>query len=149
MVILYPKILGLSIVFPKIFGFYGVFFIMYESRDIAERIKLTAKAQQVKIKTMLEECQLSKNTLSSMLSGGSLPKSDTLAKIADYLDVSVDYLLGLTDIPDTKKAVGISADSPDDNTEKAIAYLNYLAQANPEALQKAAEYAKFLAQDNQ
>ncbi len=80
---------------------------------------------------------------------GAVPKADAVVKIADYFNVSVDYLLGLTDIPDTKKAVGISTDSPDDNTEKAIAYLNYLAQANPDVLQKAAEYAKFLVQDNQ
>ena len=35
-----------------------------------------------------------------MQSGGSIPKSDTLAKIADYLDVSVDYLLGRVDTPE-------------------------------------------------
>lgn len=32
-----------------------------------------------------------------MQSGGSIPKSENLAKIADYLDVTVDYLLGRTD----------------------------------------------------
>ena len=72
---------------------------MYESTLIAERIKITAKQKAIQIKTMLEECGLSKNTLSSMQSGGSTPKSENLAKIADYLDCSVDYLLGRTDNP--------------------------------------------------
>lgn len=76
---------------------------MYESSFIAERIKSYAKQNNRQIKTMLEECKLSKNTLSSMLSGGSTPKSENLAKIADYLDCSVDYLLGRTDNPEINK----------------------------------------------
>ena len=36
-----------------------------------------------------------------MQSGGSIPKSENLAKIADYLDVTVDYLLGRQDIEDS------------------------------------------------
>lgn len=34
----------------------------------------------------------------------SMPKADTLAKIADYLDCSVDYLLGRTDNPQFVKS---------------------------------------------
>ena len=63
---------------------------MYEAIHIAERIKSLAKQNKIQIKTLLEECNLSKNTLSSMLSGGSTPKSENLARIADYLDCSVD-----------------------------------------------------------
>lgn len=33
----------------------------------------------------------------------SMPKADTLAKIADYLNCSVDYLLGRTDNPEINK----------------------------------------------
>lgn len=76
---------------------------MYNSIFIAERIKNMSKLKNVLIKTMLEDCGLSKNTLSSMLSGGSTPKSENLAKIADYLDCSVDYLLGRTDIPEVNR----------------------------------------------
>lgn len=75
---------------------------MYNAQDIAERIKSTAKQQGVPIKDILSSCGLSKNTISSMLSGGSTPKSENLAKIADYLDVPVDYLLGRTDDPNQK-----------------------------------------------
>ena len=76
---------------------------MYESAHIAERIKIIAKQKKISILNMLRECGLSKNTLSSMLSGGSTPKSENLAKIADYLDCSVDYLLGRTDNPNVNK----------------------------------------------
>ncbi len=77
---------------------------MYEANNIAQRIKYLAKEEKVQLKIMLESCNLSKNTLSSMLSGGSTPKSENLAKIADYLDCSVDYLLGRTDNPDSHKS---------------------------------------------
>lgn len=65
---------------------------------------------------MLEACGLSKNALSSMLSGGSTPKSENLAKIADYLDCSVDYLLGRTDNVGTAPSPLISAynNAPDE-----------------------------------
>ena len=34
---------------------------------------------------------------------GTLPNGETLIKIADYLDCSVDYLLGRTDKPEVNK----------------------------------------------
>lgn len=34
---------------------------------------------------------------------GTTPNGETLIKIADYLDCSVDYLLGRTDNPDSHK----------------------------------------------
>lgn len=77
--------------------------MQYESVAIAERIKFLAKQQKIQIRAMLDECGLSKNTLSSMLSGGSTPKSENLARIADYLDCSVDYLLGRTDNPEVNR----------------------------------------------
>ena len=56
---------------------------MYESTEIAMRIKELAKQRNILIKEMLEECGLNKNSLSSMLSKGAIPKSENLAKIAD------------------------------------------------------------------
>ena len=53
---------------------------------------------------MLKDCELNKNIISTMLSRGSMPKADNLAKIADYLDCSVDYLLGRTDNPQSHKS---------------------------------------------
>ena len=77
--------------------------MIYESTRIAERIKAFSKAKEIPIKTLLENAGLSKNALSSMQSGGSTPKSENLAKIADQLDCSVDYLLGRTDKPEVNR----------------------------------------------
>lgn len=65
---------------------------MYNSVEIAKRIKETAKEKGITVTKVLEESKLGSNTMSNMKT--SMPKTDTLAKIADCLDVSVDYLLG-------------------------------------------------------
>lgn len=74
--------------------------LMYYSQNIAEKIKLTAKSNGITIKQLLEDVNLGFNTMSNMKT--SMPKADNLAKIADYLNCSVDYLLGRTDNPDTQ-----------------------------------------------
>lgn len=71
---------------------------MYESAIVAENIKKVAKSTGIQLKDMLHELQLNKNTLSTMYKGSML-KADSLARIADYLDCSVDYLLGRTENP--------------------------------------------------
>ena len=76
---------------------------MCTSTEIAERIKSTAKEKKITVKDMLISCNLKTNALFTMASGGSMPKADNLAKIAEYLDCSVDYLLGRTDNPDSHK----------------------------------------------
>ena len=70
---------------------------MYISADIPEKIKELAKAKKVAVKTMLSDLNMGPNTMSNFKT--SMPKCDTLARIADYLDCSVDYLLGRTDNP--------------------------------------------------
>ncbi len=67
---------------------------MYNSFNIAQRIKSTAKTKGVSIKEVLEKAGLGFNTMSNMKT--SMPKADNIAKIADYLGCSVDYLLGTT-----------------------------------------------------
>ncbi len=74
---------------------------MYISSAVAERIKKRTKEKNVTAKRMLAEVGLGVNTMSNMKT--SMPTADNLAKIADYLDCSVDYLLGRTDKPEINK----------------------------------------------
>ena len=71
---------------------------MYNSNNVANKIKLRAKEMNISIKQLLIDVDLGKNTMSNFKT--SMPKADNLAKIADHLDCSVDYLLGRTDNPD-------------------------------------------------
>ena len=75
---------------------------MYNSNNLATRIKSRAKEQGVLLRDMLETCGLNINSLSQMTDKKGL-SSFALARIADYLDCSVDYLLGRTDIPEVNR----------------------------------------------
>lgn len=74
---------------------------IYNSYDVAQRIKAVAKIRNISVRQLLSDVGLGFNTMSNMKT--SMPKADNLAKIADYLDVSVDYLLGRTDNPEINK----------------------------------------------
>lgn len=66
---------------------------MYNSHDLAILIKSRAKEKNIAIKDMLSDLSLGSNTMSGLYHGKSIA-FDSLARIADYLDCSVDYLLG-------------------------------------------------------
>ncbi|WP_304583702.1 helix-turn-helix domain-containing protein [Acutalibacter muris] len=71
---------------------------MYNSQEIADRIKSTAKSKGLPLKTILSECGMGVNAVSQMAKGKDM-LTKNMASIADYLNCSVDYLLGRTDIP--------------------------------------------------
>lgn len=66
---------------------------MYNSQEIANRIKLTAKLKGYSVSSVLSECELGKNTIAKIGQGTDILTLN-FAKIADQLDCSVDYLLG-------------------------------------------------------
>ena len=76
---------------------------MVNSQELAISIKQEAKSRKIPIGKMLSECGLSVNALSSMQSGGYFPRLEAIVKIADYLECSVDYLLGRAEIPSNIK----------------------------------------------
>ena len=69
----------------------------YVSSEVSEKIKRRLKEFGITAEEMLSELGMGKRTLQNYKA--SMPKADNLAKIADYLDCSVDYLLGRTDSP--------------------------------------------------
>ncbi len=75
---------------------------LYTSPEVANRIKVYAKTKGVSLKSLLENCGLGSNAFSHMLHGRAMA-FDSLARIADYLDCSVDYLLGRTDKPEVNR----------------------------------------------
>ncbi len=77
-------------------------FIMYITQEIASRIKFMLKAQNKSMKNMLFDLGLGINAISEFSKGKQL-SCISLARIADYLDCSVDYLLGRTDNPEVNQ----------------------------------------------
>ena len=76
---------------------------MQNSQEIANKIKCIARTKGISISKFLSDCDLNKNALYTMQSSGYYPRVEALIKIADYLDCSVDYLLGRTDVPEVNK----------------------------------------------
>lgn len=69
---------------------------MYNQQEMALKIKQTAKEKKISLKMLLDSCDLNINYISD-LSKGNQALVSNVYKIADYLEVSVDYLLGRTD----------------------------------------------------
>ena len=66
---------------------------MYNKSIFFERLT----SLNVSNKDLSQNVGVSSGNISDWKSGRSKPNIDTIIKIADYLDVSVDYLLGRTD----------------------------------------------------
>lgn len=104
---------------------------MYESTAIANQIKNIAKRKNIIIKQMLIDLNLGVNTMNNMKT--STPKSDSLAKIADYLECSVDYLLGRTNnenIGKTDITPAIAKNKKENELLKMFRELDYEAQGD-------------------
>ena len=63
------------------------------------RIKARCKEQKLTMKSLLEHTGINRNFIYDLEKSGQIPSADKLERIADYLDCSVDYLLGRTDNP--------------------------------------------------
>lgn len=88
---------------------------MYYSQEVSKRIKELAKEKRITIGKMLVDCELNNSALNQISEERGLA-SFSLAKIADYLDCSVDYLLCRTQNPNSHKthANDVIAASPED-----------------------------------
>ena len=93
---------------------------LYDSIALAENIKIQAKARNVQLKDMFAELDLSKGTLSNLRLGKKI-SADSLARIADYLDCSMDFLMGRTVAPTVKRM-----NLTDDERQKVTDYLQFI-----------------------
>lgn len=75
---------------------------MYDAQTTKDRIKALCKSKKINMEDMLSDCNLGVNAIRQINDTKGMA-SFSLAYIADYLDCSVDYLLGRTDIPEINK----------------------------------------------
>lgn len=69
----------------------------------AALIKSICKVKGVTVSALLLECKIRKSLIYDMEKRDWTPSAEILEKIADYLDCSVDYLLGRTDKPEVNR----------------------------------------------
>ena len=90
-----------------------------------EKIKSLAKKQGISLNTLEDRVGLGKNYIYS-LKNKKTPSAEHISKIADYFNVSTDYLLGRTDTP------AIASDSNEIFSEKGRAIARKYDSFSPE-----------------
>lgn len=65
----------------------------YDNAIIAEKIKQECMRQNITVKTMLQELSIGKDTVQQMHKYDKTPNYKSIARICDYLNISVDALL--------------------------------------------------------
>lgn len=95
----------------------------YDPAIIAEKIKKECTRQNITVKTMLQELNINHAALTKMTHGGA-PSYITLARICDYLNISIDTLLNRPAPP--------TPEPPDLNA--AISTIAAAAHISPDAL---------------
>lgn len=99
---------------------------MYSADALVNKIEALVQEKKIKKSEMLEACGCNRNTLTQLSDKKGL-SSFSLARIADYLDCSVDYLLGRTDNPKAHLA-------PAGDVEALLAALKAAAEPEMETM---------------
>lgn len=98
-----------------------------------ERVKELCKSRGITVKRLEEELEIPHNTIYQWKR--ITPSLDKIQKVADFFKVSVDYLLGRTDIKDL----------PEDNTVHTIAAHHDGDEWTEEELEEIEEFKRFVA----
>lgn len=83
---------------------------MENTQIIAERIKVVSQNRGFSVKQVLADCDVDKNIVNK-LANGKDTGTQTIVKIANYLECSADYLLGRTDNPSMTAKTYINRDN--------------------------------------
>ena len=65
----------------------------YDNAIIAQKIKKECVRQNITLKTMLQELNISINAIQQMRKNDKTPNYKSIARICDYLNISIDTLL--------------------------------------------------------
>lgn len=77
--------------------------MLVNNAQTAAIMKALCKTKGLAISTVLEACGVRKGLIYDMEKRDWTPSAEILEKIAEYLDCSVDYLLGRTNNPDVNR----------------------------------------------
>lgn len=88
-----------------------------------ERLKKICEENNTNMTALSKKLKFSSGNISKWKNGG-VPKSETLISIVQELPISIDYLLGLDDVPNRKKQ------SPElsEDTQRLIEMYNLLTE---------------------
>ena len=70
---------------------------MITGREFAKRIKELSAKNSIPVKRVLEDCKINRNYIYDLENKIKYPQWEKILDIAQYFNVSTDYILGLTD----------------------------------------------------
>ncbi|WP_400246232.1 helix-turn-helix domain-containing protein [Niallia sp. JL1B1071] len=70
--------------------------------NFPERLRYLRKSAKISQQTLGNAMNVTKVSISGYETGNRKPDTDTLQKLADYFDVSIDYLLGRSETKETR-----------------------------------------------
>ncbi len=76
---------------------------MFSNKIFAERVKMLRKQKNIKQSELGKMVGLSSNAISDIERGRRTTTIEKLVAIADYFEVSIDYLVGRTDNPEINR----------------------------------------------
>lgn len=91
-----------------------------QNDHIASKIKYVCKNKGLTITSVLSECNISKSFIYDLERRAASPSCEKVSRIADYLDCSVDYLLGRTDIAERQHLTSAEALVTVNSTENVL-----------------------------
>lgn len=91
-----------------------------------------------------KEIGISSGSLTKWKNTGALPNGETLVKLADYLDCSVDYLLGRKISPETEDNGAEALLSTDALTPSQQKLVDYASDLTNEELQETLDFIGYL-----
>lgn len=75
-----------------------MFFFFFQK--FSERLKELRLSKGLTMEQLSKEIETTRGTIGNFENGNKKPSLDMLIKIANYFDVSIDYLVGRTDDPE-------------------------------------------------
>lgn len=107
--------------------------------NFAHRLKQLRKSFDLTQESFANKISSSRSTIAGYETERKEPDYETLKKIADFFDVSVDYLLGITDI---KKIEQSSSDKEKDNSNPFLREFEGLSEESKKEVEKYMELLK-------
>ena len=105
------------------------------------RMRLLRREKKMTMKQLGEKIGLAESTISLYETGKHEPDHKTLAEIADVLGVSVDYLLGRTEVRNSNEKENQPTANGDELDEKLV---NLLVDLSPSEVQRVRDFVSGL-----
>lgn len=96
--------------------------------DLGDRVRILRKESDLSREELCKKINISYSALSKYETNSRFPDKDTLIKIADFFEVSVDYLLGRTIVRNPVNTIAFHSTDDEELTEEGLVELEKIKE---------------------